>query len=357
VPQSRNACPAVASKRGPKPRPVVEFPTPLSEAWLDPPHFGEALTLHVRRHGETYWSLHRAIIREGETFDRKTLQNWAAGTKMPRSAVSLRMLGRIEHRYGLHTGYFAAKLPVSGRAVVHTLPGLPPAERRRIAWHLPDDFDERSNDERQEIIDWVRRVIVTGSTAFRQFQAEALRTRYGLRFPEFLSVDRQTDNGGDVSRQAPPELAREVAALVRFKTATLTAIGECRRGVWGEETATQKVEHLGLMFGAIAADPGGPVRGLGASRGGLSLALLVAPAVWDWYLGWREARRGFFTAWEADMLELAKALTRKDTGWLRQNPQSGFSRSTASSSDRRSRRFKRTGTGPATRCTGTRARA
>lgn len=36
---------------------------------------------------------------------------------------------------------------------------------------------------------------------------------------------------------------------------------------------------------------------------------------------WRERRRGFYTAWEVDMLRIAVALTRADTGWLRQNPQ------------------------------------
>jgi len=36
---------------------------------------------------------------------------------------------------------------------------------------------------------------------------------------------------------------------------------------------------------------------------------------------WRESRRGFYTCWEVDMLQLGKALVRRDTGWLRQNPQ------------------------------------
>src|SRR3546814_7904912 len=41
--------------------------------------------------------------------------------------------------------------------------------------------------------------------------------------------------------------------LVRFKTATLTDIGFHRNGVWNEATAFQKIEHLGLLFGALAA--------------------------------------------------------------------------------------------------------
>lgn len=34
---------------------------------------------------------------------------------------------------------------------------------------------------------------------------------------------------------------------------------------------------------------------------------------------WRERRRGFYTRWEVDMLQVAASLTRENTGWLRQN--------------------------------------
>lgn len=37
----------------------------------------------------------------------------------------------------------------------------------------------------------------------------------------------------------------------------------------------------------------------------------------------RERKRGFYTMWECDMLVLGSALTRKDTGWLRQSPHIG----------------------------------
>ena len=62
---------------------------------------------------------------------------------------------------------------------------------------------------------------------------------------------------------ADASLAMEMADLIRFKTSTLTAIGFQRNGVWGEETASQKIEHLGLMFGALAASPAGIVKGRG----------------------------------------------------------------------------------------------
>jgi len=48
----------------------------------------------------------------------------------------------------------------------------------------------------------------------------------------------------------------------------------------GEETASQKIEHLGLMFGALAASPTGPVKGRGIPLSQLTFGLLIFPGVW-----------------------------------------------------------------------------
>ncbi len=120
--------------------------------------------------------------------------------------------------------------------------------------------------------------------------------------------------------RAPARLDAEMNQLVQFKTANLTPLGYQRRGAWNAETASQKVEHLGLMFGALAASPRGAIRGRGVSLSRLSFGLLVFPAIWDWYVRWREARRGFYTAWEVDMLRVGVALTAPETGWITQTP-------------------------------------
>jgi hypothetical protein len=74
------------------------------------------------------------------------------------------------------------------------------------------------------------------------------------------------------------------------------------------------------MFGALAAPPKSAVRGHGVGLEALSFGILVFPAIWDWYVQWREARRGFYTSWEVDMVRVAAALTRSETGWMRQSP-------------------------------------
>lgn len=275
----------------------------------------------MTRHGDTVWSLHRAITREGEVFDRATLRSWRRGTRQPRSLQSREFLARIEHRYRLPQGYFNAKLAHPNRAGTgHSICKI--SEQRRLAWHLPSDFISRPAAEQAEILDWVRRVIISGSTDYRRYQANAAKHRFALRFPIALQDHdgRRIGPRTGSSLDAPPALANEMADLLAFKMSPLTALGYQRNGVWGAETAAQKVEHLSLMFGALAADPKGPVQGHGLDRNHLCFAMLVFPSVWDCYLRWRFQRRGFYTAWELDMLGVAMSLTRKDWGWMRQTP-------------------------------------
>lgn len=106
-------------------------------------------------------------------------------------------------------------------------------------------------------------------------------------------------------------MTMEMAGLVRFKTSTLTAFGLQRNGVRGEETTPLKIEHLGLMLGALAASPNGPRRGYGVPLRHLTLGLLVFLGVWDWYVQWRERKRSFYTAREIEMLGIALALTSR----------------------------------------------
>ncbi|WP_238538997.1 hypothetical protein [Novosphingobium sp. AP12] len=315
--------------------PVIEKPTPLSSEWIDPPGFPEALNLHIKRHGESYYQLHKALVHTGEKFTSSTLKSWLAGKRSPGSADSLLILARIEGRYRLPAGYFKAKLPHSRRvSQLAGIDGISKAEQRRLAWHLPDDFAERSRREQAEILDWIRTVVISGATDYRRYQAKAMRDRYGVRFPALTgrraqAVRNQPANDGlEVAAEAgrggpdaPPQLLAEMRELIRFKTATLTDVGFQRSGVWGGETTAQKIEHFGLMFGALAASPKGAVAGLGVPLGQLSFALLIFPRVWDWYVQWREQRRGFFTLWEADMLRNAMAMVRSETGWIRQHPE------------------------------------
>lgn len=314
--------------------PIEEGPTPLWMEWEDPKAFAEALRLHIQRHGETPTRLYQAVVSAEHAIDLRGFVRWSTGTRVPRSVQSLNILNRIERRYRLPKGYFRIKLPNQTRAARgHILSEASSAERRRLAWHLPDDFNQRSIREQEEILSWVKNVIITGSTDYRAFQAAAIKTKYSVRFRSTQKRRRPTEcrlqrsAEGDLDSEqvsavvdAPEALDTEMKNLLQFKTSTLTAFGFQRNGVWNDETASQKVEHLGLLFGALAASPRSAVRGFGADLGSLCFAMLVFPSVWDWYLQWREQRRGFYTKWEVDMLSIVLAMVREETGWMRQNP-------------------------------------
>lgn len=322
VPSSDRSAPRRRPGPGRPPRTVVEHPEPLWDRIAGPAGFAAALDAEMKRHGDSAWSLHKALLVQGAVIDRTTLRAWRRNAKAPEAAASLAVVERIEHRYRLPAGYLRSRL-TPGRAVSgHAMPGVSPAERRRLAWHLPDDFGRRTPREQQEIVDWVRSSILTGGTPYHRYHAAISKHRFAFRFDHLLEGGRRRPPSRSVRPEfvPPAALEQEMADLLRFKTRTLTAVGFQRSGVWGVETASQKLEHLGLMFGALAAAPDGVSAGRGLRREQLSFALLVCPAVWDWYVQWREVRRGFYTGWEAEMLLLAAALTRAGTGWLRQSP-------------------------------------
>lgn len=330
---------AQPGKRGRKPKPLFEFPEAITPDWTDVGTFHDAFALHLTRHGDSIGHLHKALARVGAKIDRSTLIQWAAGRKLPSSIRSIAILAKIEERYLLPAGYFKAKLPASPRARSghDQLRQVLPSERRKLAWHLPDDFDSRPAREREEILQWVRTVIISGTTDYRRYQARTAKHRFAIRFPSLThrrrlrgpdvrddDEGRRSDEGDAelavTQADAPAPLEAEMADLVRFKTATLTDIGFQRNGVWNEATAFQKIEHVGLLFGALAASPRSVVKGRGVSHDKLAMGLLVFPAILDWYVQWRERRRGFYTVWEVNMLQLALALCRAETGWLRQSP-------------------------------------
>jgi hypothetical protein len=126
----------------------------LFEATDDPASLHDALVYQMRRFGESYWQLYRAVVRLGETFDDKTLLSWAQGERVPRSLTSFEILSRVERRYRLVHGYFRAKLPNQSCSLYgHDMGDISAAERRRLAWHLPDDFSSLSFSKREEIIE------------------------------------------------------------------------------------------------------------------------------------------------------------------------------------------------------------
>jgi hypothetical protein len=204
-----------------------------------------------------------------------------------------------------------------------------------IRWHIPPDFDSRSEAERQQIIDWLRANILPGNTEYGQYVHQAAHLKYALVFPTLAhSLGghklKRTPSGRSRAVQkamtarnprAPERLAKEISDLAKFNTALLPPIGYLRRRMWRHPTMRSAVRRCGSVFGLVAAPREGKVGGLGASMDKLTVGLLVFPALWDWYLNWHLEHRGFFTNSEQLALHTAKILARPKTGWLRQHPE------------------------------------
>ena len=157
---------------GRPPKPVVEYPEPLWERVEAPRDFAAAFDAEIRRHGDSVWGLQKATTAKGGTVDRTTLGAWRRGTKGPQTPASLQVVDLIEDRYRLPQGYLRSRV-THGRAVSgHSLPDIGVAERRRLAWHLPDDFNARTAGEQAEILAWVRSSVLSGGTAYHRYHAE-----------------------------------------------------------------------------------------------------------------------------------------------------------------------------------------
>lgn len=93
---------------------------------------------------------------------------------MPRTAISLEILKRIERRYRLPDGYFAGKMGSADRVPGDfNLDDTTPVQRRRLAWHLPEDFNRRPRNEQAEID--FRKASAMNASGCRAAFAQAVR--------------------------------------------------------------------------------------------------------------------------------------------------------------------------------------
>lgn len=295
--------PAAPPARPPRPRRRTAPPAAGRRAPPPAGSFAEALDRAMRRARLTPTRLARAL---GGEVPAHRIARWRSGVATPRGEAGRRRVAALEAHCGVPPGALATRLDAPAGPPACRL--FPDADHR-----LPADFAERSDADQAQILAFAR-TAYEGATPGRRYRARACAHAYALDF----GAGGRTRSG---PLAAPPALAAEMAALVAFKTARFAPAGRLRRGAWSPATAAQQVHHLGLLFGALAAAPAGPVRGLGAPREALTLALLCVPALWDWYLGWREARRGALSPWEARMLHQARALADPETGWLAQSPE------------------------------------
>jgi len=286
----------------------------------------------MAQHCDTCESLAQAVGESDCLAITETFANWKTGRSQPRWKRYLKILGKIEKRYGLRPGHLSALLakPASPRQAF--LKSVPETFRAIVRWHLPKDFDGRSVEEREEITAWIRSNVIANGTKYGRYQSAVTRNAFSVVFPGLRGIRRSFRRDGEACQSkarfgrigstiaAPPLLAAQMQDFALFKTASLPPVGLRRFQKWSQATANGGIYMYGLVFGALAAPPESHTRGYGVKPADLSFGMLAFPKVWDWYLRWREQRRGFFTPNETKVLLEVRSNLRRPTGWMRQNP-------------------------------------
>lgn len=206
-------------QRGRPASPIIETPQPLTDD-EERSGFADTLAFQMQRHGDSAWSLHRALVAGGAAdLNYSTVRFWRSGRREPRLNESMAAIELIERRYRLGDGRLKATLSNRARASTgQALVSVPLSEQRRLAWHLPSDFRLRSPAEQQEILEWVQRVVVSGATDYRRYQAEASRHRFALRFPHDICGFSPPRFRKPTALDASPSLIDEMRSLLAFKT-------------------------------------------------------------------------------------------------------------------------------------------
>ncbi len=269
-----------------------------------PEDFHQAFVRLVDRSGLNLSVLRRLI---GTSFP--SIVAWYRGTKTPR-AKSLGAISRMESLCKLQAGTLVNKISCRLQRRV-TASQLPESLRknllhaRKVCPHLPDNFLELPLERQELIFESVSNEIIRRSDPYAQKLSELQRLQYRL-------IDW------------PATSEREFEKLAAFKTAERPPLGMKREGRWRATTKEMMRFQFGFLFGALSLPSDAEdkrLRGLGIPTSQLTLALLVCPLIFDWYVRFKRERRDGSASIAVMLLRNITPLLKDKTGWLRQKPE------------------------------------
>ncbi len=263
-----------ATARGRKKSAVESAKTKLSPRQA----FASALSAEMRKYNDSHLSLLDAVKIAEEPHARLIFKKWASARSVPRWRESFELLGRVEARYGLRKGYFKSLLKPELPSL-NAMNNVTPNQRHLVRWHLPTDFDKRSEAQQRQIVEWIEQNVLAGATEFGRYLSRTNEKRFRLRFSQLADVtirakriDRFSQNAGLLgspvgeNEETPPQLVLELDDLVRFKRSTIALPGFHRHKAWSKYTAELRTGSYGRIFGAMMAAPRSPVAGLGVPK-------------------------------------------------------------------------------------------
>lgn len=298
-----------------------------------PDDFKSALKMAMERTGVSI----KLLAKEADG-NLKTISAWLAPESKNPSFCSYALIERIEKVLGLpphalisrlsfnHSKRFKStdypeSISVNGKVIeVRKNKNL----LKKLTKLLPSNFIEKSTEEKQEMITWLYSNLIRPATLWRKSSGHALKATYSIK-------------------ELPTVIAGEWKELSIFKSETLTPPGMKRIGKWRSSTKSIMENDLKGFIGFLSL----PVnsedirqRGLGLDPAKMSLAILLCPKLIHLWIRWRGQRRNknlrlgagemeadkhstpgeTYTIKEIDLLHAFRALLRRETGWLRQNP-------------------------------------
>lgn len=246
-----------------------------------------------------------AVSRGAAKLTKASIKQWEMEIRRPSSDM-MEQLAKIERVFGVSPGTLKDLLPKEAFKASHKSTGLTGSIQRRVAQHLPEDFDSRPTIEQDEILAWVSENILSAPKEFLEDGTTSEGTSIDL------SVYSLTRKPGSRLEMAPTHFLEELDEVRRFKTTDRLPVEMKRNEKWGAVSAEKANEALLAFMGAV--------KKLGIPESQLSLTVALAPNVIDRFIDWRLERRGGYTrAFNAPLLYFA-GLLHHDFGLLAQQP-------------------------------------
>lgn len=231
--------------------------------------FSERLNRLIDCAGVTSYQLEKQL-----GVSHSLLFGWRKGSRTP-SDSSLEVVKRLENILGAREGYLSST--VKSRYLSQSFDlssyGIDRSQQRRISQHLPPNFNEKSHEERLEIVQWViDNIVVSGN--YEGDHSGAIANTYALCRP---GASRRL-------KPAPDLLVREIDDIMAFKTAEFIPYGFVRNKKWSKVVSESFEQHIMMMMGAL--------KSIGLPSECLSITVCLSPTIIDRYIAWRKTRSG-----------------------------------------------------------------
>jgi hypothetical protein len=282
-----------------------------------PSDFRSALEVAIERIGLTTFRV--AALAGGHN---SVIANWISGLTYP-ARRSYSFIQRIEKSLGLppkalisriahhwskrfRSADYPEFITINGsrvplRSDKHLLTQLRPL--------LPNDYDQRAIDEREEIASWLITNLIRYQSEYGRSHRLLIKAPY--RIKEFPSL-----------------LKTEWEELVKFKCDKIPPPGMKRHHTWSSAATTLFKNEIGGILGVLTLPKTSKnplLCGLGLDPNDLTLAMLICPKLLHSWVQWRGKRRQYiggtherYTKYESRIIFAVGSLLNQEVGWIRQ---------------------------------------